>query len=331
MAGLTHTELSMLDLLRSGGGFHSSAELTEKLGVTRAAMSKAVARLRDRGYGIESKASVGYALESLPDRLYPELIQHGLETQFAGQEIVWFEKTDSTNTQAARLADKGAAEGVLVVAESQSAGRGRLGRSWVSPAGLNFYGSFVLRPSLAPVAAAQVTLLSGLCVARSIEAVSGVRPRIKWPNDVLIGDRKVSGVLTESSSELDRINWIVLGIGVNLNVEKFPAELKDIATSVRIESGNRVDRAAFARRLCMELEAHYLRFVTQGFAPFRDDWERFARMAGEEVRVGTGTETVEGRSLGLDSDGFLQVETAERRVVRIVAGDVTLIRGQNRR
>ncbi len=331
MNELTRIERSVLELLRNHPGFHSSAELTDKLQVTRAAVSKAVARLRDRGYGIESKASVGYQLDSVPDRLYPELIQHDLKTQFVGQEIVHFEKTDSTNTQASKLADASVPEGMLVVAESQTAGRGRLGRQWSSPAGKNLYGSFVLRPSLPPVAAAQITLLTGLCVARAIETTAGIKPRIKWPNDVLIGDLKVCGILTESSSELDRVNWLVIGIGVNLNIEKFPDELKKIATSVRIATGKPVDRARFARELCIQLEAHYLKFVTQGFAPFRDDWERYARMSGEEVRVGTGTETVEGRSLGLDSDGFLQVETQNGRVVRIVAGDVTLLKGQNRR
>ncbi len=331
MPELTRTELSILRLLRDGEGFHSSAEITGKLELTRAAISKAVARLRERGYGIGSRASVGYRLDQVPDRLYPELVQEGLATRFVGQEVVHFNTTGSTNSEASKLADAGAPEGVLVVAESQTAGRGRLGRSWSSPPNLNFYGSFILRPSLPPVAAAQVTLLTGLCVARTIESVTGYRPRIKWPNDVLAGDLKVCGILTESSSELDRVNWLVIGIGVNLNVEKFPDELKSIATSLRITTGKPVDRAAFARELCTQLEAHYLRFVTEGFAPFRDDWERFARMAGEVVRVGTGTETIEGRSLGLDSDGFLQVETPDGRLVRIVAGDVTLLRGQNRR
>ncbi len=331
MSELSRIERSVLDLLRSAPGIHSSAELTEKLDVTRAAVSKAVARLRDRGYGVESKASAGYRLTSLPDRLYPELVQHGLQTEFTGQEIIHFEKTDSTNTQAASLANEGAPEGLLVVAETQTAGRGRLGRSWSSPPNTNFYGSFVLRPSLPPIAAAQITLLTGLCVARSLEAVAGIRARIKWPNDVLVESRKICGILTESSSELDRVNWLVIGIGVNLNVRKFPEEIEKIATSAAIETGKPVDRASFARELCSQLESHYLRFVSGGFGPLRDDWERYARMAGEEVIVGTGSEDIEGRSLGLDSDGFLQVETPDGRIVRIVAGDVTLKKGVHRK
>ena len=316
--------------LRKASGPLSGEELARRLGCSRAAVWKRIAALRELGYGIAGRRPGGYALRTVPDRLGPtELAPH---LRGAWRQVEWHEETDSTQRVARDRARAGAPEGTVVIAERQTAGRGRLGRSWHSPGGLNLYCSIVLRPSLAPGAVPQLALVAGIAAAAAIAEEIGRRPAIKWPNDVLVDGRKVVGIITEMESELERVTHVILGIGVNLNAPRsaFPPELRRKATSLRVATGRRVDRAAFTGRLLAALEARYGRFVRGGFASMRAEWEAHSSLTGADVRVLGLEGEVAGRVLGVDTDGALRVRRRGGNVVRILAGEVTVRHGYGR-
>jgi BirA family biotin operon repressor/biotin-[acetyl-CoA-carboxylase] ligase len=312
----------ILERLRGADAPVSGEELAEMLRCSRAAVWKRVAALRARGYRIDARHAAGYVLAGTPDRVGPaELAPH---LRGGWRDVHWLARVDSTQRVARDLARSGAAEGTAVIAEEQTAGRGRLGRRWHSPAGENLYCSVVLRPPRAPAEVPQVALVAGIAVAVAVEVATGRRPAIKWPNDVLLDGRKVAGILTEMESEIDRVHHVIAGIGVNLNTRRFPRELRDKASSLLLLTGRAVDRARFAAGLLGALEARYGRYLTVGFPSVRTEWESYSSLTGTDVRVqGPGGE-VAGRVLGLDDDGALRLRGADGRVVRVVAGEVTV-------
>jgi BirA family biotin operon repressor/biotin-[acetyl-CoA-carboxylase] ligase len=302
----------------------SGEELAERLGISRAAVFKHVEALRARGYTIDAHHAQGYVLAGRPDRLdATELAPHLTGTW---RRIEWHAELDSTQRLARELALAGAEEGTAVVAETQTAGRGRLGRTWHSPPGRNLYCSVVLRPALAPEHVPQLALVAGLAVARAIEGATGLEARLKWPNDVLVGGRKTTGILTELDAELERVHFVVVGIGVNVNLpdEALPAELRGKATSLAAAAGRPIDRPAFTGRLLAELEAQYRRFLAGGLAAVRTDWEARSALQGREVTAVTPQATVRGRVIGLDDDGALRLVDDAGAVHRIVAGEVSI-------
>jgi BirA family biotin operon repressor/biotin-[acetyl-CoA-carboxylase] ligase len=306
----------------------SGERISERLGISRAAVWKHVEQLRAAGYRIDARRAGGYRLLGNPDRLLPREITRRLATERLGRRIVHWEETDSTNVQAARLAREGAPEGTLVVAERQTRGKGRLGRTWISPPHVNLYASFVLRPTVAPADAPQIGLAAAIAVARALEPLAPGQVAIKWPNDCLLDGRKVAGLLTEMSAELDRVHWVVLGIGVNLNsgTRAFSPEVRRTATSVRLATGHRVDRVAFTASLCGEIESVYDRLLVRGFSSLVDDWQAYSCLSGREVTVDCGGRRITGRVRGLDASGHLVVDGAEGEE-RIVAGDVSVVGG----
>jgi len=320
----------VLESLRSAGGRPcSGGSLAEGLGVSRAQVWKHVEALRRRGYEILGTPGGGYQLEAAPDRLYPEELQAGLATRWLAREVEWLDSTDSTNRVAGERARAGARHGYTVVAEGQTAGRGRLGRSFFSPPYLNLYTSIVLRPALSLAEAPTAILAAGVAVAETVaETVgdpSGVE--VKWPNDVLLAGRKTSGILMELAAEATRVGHLVLGIGVNLNVPRaaFPDEFRASATSLAAELGRPVARADFARRLFGTLEDVLDLHAERGFAALRPRWDRFYRMAGRPVLVSEpGGARLEGVALEAEADGALAVRRRDGTVVRVLAGDVTL-------
>lgn len=245
-----------------------------------------------------------------------------------GSRIEYVESIDSTNTEARRLAAEGAAEGSVVIAETQTKGRGRLGRTWVSPPRRNLYLSIVLRPPIAVAQAAQLTLVAGVAVA---ETASEWAPHaaIKWPNDVVIDGRKVAGILTEMDADDDRVRFVILGIGVNLNAapEDFPEELRDKATALCAAAGRPIDRTAFVDRLLSRLEDRYALFLGQGFAAIRPLWEARSCLSGRSVQIDGAGQRYAGIVSGITDDGALLLRDAAGRDIRVVAGDVTVVDG----
>ena len=227
----------ILSALRSADGYVSGQELCEKFGVSRTAVWKAINQLKQAGYEIEAVQNKGYHIVSSPDILSRTELESNRKTTWVGEEIHYFDSTDSTNTRAKRLAEDGAVHGTLVVADEQTGGRGRRGRAWESQKGVSIYMSLVLKPEIEPNHASMLTLITAMAVAGGIEKTTGLECKIKWPNDIVIHGKKVCGILTEMSTQMDYINYIVIGIGINVQNESFPEEIGEVATSLRIESG----------------------------------------------------------------------------------------------
>lgn len=322
----------ILELLRGAPGRRlSGEELSRELGVSRAQVWKHVEALRGLGYRIEGARGGGYHLVAAPDRLYPEEVARGLGTRWLARRIHHHESVDSTNTRALELARAGEPHGTVVIAEVQTAGRGRLGRSFFSPPHRSLYASVILRPELPLTEAPTLVLASAVAVAEAVAAEAGPAApvRIKWPNDVLLGGRKTSGILMELGAEAARIDHVVMGIGVNLNLRRseLPDEFRERATSLSAELGRSIDRVAFARRLFGTLEEVLDAHAAGGFEALRSRFEARSALTGRVVRVEGGPgEEVRGVALGLDRDGALLVAPPGEPPRRVLAGDVTLVR-----
>ncbi|MGD1084793.1 MAG: biotin--[acetyl-CoA-carboxylase] ligase [Verrucomicrobiota bacterium] len=314
-------------LRASPGGSVSGADLSRELGITRTAIWARIGELRELGYDIEASPHLGYRLLSAPDLLHADDLYSRLgRTRVIGRDIRVFERTTSTNDIIMRLARDGMKEGAVVFAEAQSRGRGRLGRQWVSPARKGLWFSILLRPDLPPQSATQVMVAAAAALARAMSPLIGIAPEIKWPNDILIRGRKVAGILTELSAELDHIQEIVLGVGVdvNLNAAEFPADLRKTATSLKIESGRTLDRAELAVMILRELDCDYERIGRGQFEVVAEEWREHCTTLGRDVAIRVGERVVRGRAESLDADGALLVRTEHGRLERIIGGDVTL-------
>jgi BirA family biotin operon repressor/biotin-[acetyl-CoA-carboxylase] ligase len=320
---------TILRLFRqSPQGYVSGERLSETLGVSRNAVWKQIGQLRQLGYQIEAIPSRGYQLRGTPDLLLAEELQDGLATRVVGREVRYLAETDSTNRQAYALGEGGAGEGLVVIADRQTAGKGRMGRTWASPPAVNLYLSVLLRPPLPPHAAPQLTFVSTVAVSRAIASVTGLAPTHKWPNDVLLNGCKVAGLLNEMSAESDRIRFVVLGIGVNLNMtaDQFPADLRMPATSLLLAGGHTVARAAFARELLQQLDSLYADYLNRGLPPILAEWESRCDLIGRQVEVDEGgSGLVRGQVAGVDRDGALLLTLADGATTRILAGDVKVI------
>ncbi len=307
----------------------SGAEISEQLGVSRTQIWKHVEQLRARGYVIEGAPGGGYALSALPDRLYPELLRSRLATRAIGQRVEHCDRTDSTNRIASELARGGAPHGTAVIAEEQTAGRGRLGRSFFSPPYLNLYTSIVLRLPLTTESAPSIVLSCAIAVAEAVadEVGSGHTVSVKWPNDVLLDGMKTSGILMEMHAEGARIQSIILGIGINLNVDRniFPEEFRAGATSLSSSLGRPVARLPFTCRLFERLEEVLDIHAERGFDALRSRFDRLFHMTGHAVDVQEiGAARYAGTVLGIDADGALRLQCKDGRLCRVLAGDVTL-------
>ncbi len=318
----------LLSLLRSGE-FVSGEAIAAALGITRAAVAKRVAELRRRGFAIAAAPRRGYRLDGEPDALTADVVTPKLTTAWLGRAWRHHASIGSTNDDAAAWAraNPPAPDGAVVVADAQTQGRGRLGRRWHSPPGESLYFSVVLRPPLPPHRVPPLTLAAGVAVAETLVACD-VTPSLKWPNDVLLDGKKVAGILTEMSADLDRVHHLVVGIGVNLNARVFPDEIAAIATSVALARGAGGDavpvaRADFAALLCARLENWFNQFVSDGAAPVVAAWKQHARFFGTRVRVTAGRDRIEGVAEDLEDDGALRLRLDDGRAFRVVAGEVS--------
>jgi BirA family transcriptional regulator, biotin operon repressor / biotin---[acetyl-CoA-carboxylase] ligase len=322
-------DLKILTALRSSPAGVSGAELALRLGVTRAAVWARVEALRQGGYVIEATPHRGYHLTEAPDTLHADdLLARLGTTRVIGRALQVFEQTASTNDLVERLAQDGAPEGLAVLAETQTRGRGRLGRAWSSPPRQGLWFSVLLRPGGAPQAVTRLTVMAAVAVRRAIRAVTGLAGGIKWPNDLQLNGHKFAGILTEMSAELDRVRHVVLGIGLDVNqtLEELPAELHKVATSLRIESGRKWDRAELAVAVLRELDGHYTRLLRGEFEVIADEWESACTTIGREVNIHIGDRRLSGRAESLDPDGALLVRTEYGHLERVIGGDVTVER-----
>ena len=317
------TRDELIGCLRAAGtDWISGTQLSRRLGISRAAVSKHVAVLRRGGYRIQSKPRKGYCLELAPDNLSMAEIRNGLRTRsFGRREVLYLAETDSTNTQAKTLAAAGAAEGTLVVAAVQHAGRGRRGHDWFSPPG-GLYVSLVLRPRLAPLEAPKLTLLAGVAAAEALLGVGLAGVHIKWPNDLLVGRRKIAGLLTEVSMEMDALSYAVVGLGLNVNTDRFPPELRQGATSVLLEIGKPISRAELLRRFLTRFEDLYAVAVREGFEDVLNRWRALTRMLGKQTVVRSGDTRYEGTVKDIDSNGMLVLVDAHGRTHTLFSGEV---------
>ena len=321
------TDAKILSALRAHPDGVSGAQLAEQLGISRAAIWARIEELRRLDYDIEAGPHFGYRLVSSPDALHADDLCARLgKTRVIGRDIQVFEQTTSTNDVIEKLARDGVSEGVVVFAESQTKGRGRLGRKWISPERKGLWFSVLLRPDLRPQEATQLTVASATALRRAIAAETGLKPEIKWPNDILVGGKKVAGILTELSAELDRVRHIILGIGVDVNLDagELPAELRKLATSLKMESGEKISRAELAVAILQALDEDYARIGAGKFAAVADEWEAHCATIGKNVTVLIGDRKIRGRAESLDDDGALLVRTEHGHLERIIGGDVTL-------
>jgi BirA family transcriptional regulator, biotin operon repressor / biotin---[acetyl-CoA-carboxylase] ligase len=320
-------DAQILTALRATPGGVAGAELAERASVTRATLRARIEELRTLGYGVEASPHQGYRLISVPDVLHADDLQSRLgRMRIIGRDIRVFQATTSTNDVVEKLARDGVEEGVVVFAESQSKGRGRWGRRWVSAPGKGLWFSVLLRPELPPQAATQITVAAATALARAIRDHTSLAPQIKWPNDILLHGHKSAGILTEMTAEPDRIRHAVLGIGVDVNQTgcEFPPDLRRLATSLRLEVGKPVDRAALAARLLRELDRDYARICSGRFEEVAEEWEAFCTTLGREVIVQMGDRRIQGCAEALDPDGALLVRTQHGHLERITGGDVTV-------
>jgi BirA family biotin operon repressor/biotin-[acetyl-CoA-carboxylase] ligase len=321
------TDAKILSALRANPDGVSGAQLAEQLAISRAAVWARIEELRRVGFDIEAGPHLGYRLVDEPDALLADdLISRLGDTKVIGRDIQVFEKTTSTNEVMERLARDGVPEGAVVFAESQTKGRGRLGRVWMSPTRKGLWFSVLLRPNLNPQETTQLTVISATALRRAFKTVTGLTAEIKWPNDLLLGGRKAAGILTELSAELDRVRHVILGIGVDVNQDAgdFSAELRKTATSLKLESGKAVSRAELAVEIMRELDADYARVQAGKFSQVADEWEQACVTIGKDVTVHMGERHFHGHAESLDEDGALQIRTEHGRLERVIGGDVTL-------
>lgn len=301
----------------------SGEDLAKKLSISRTAVWKHIETLKQDGYIIESSSRLGYLLKSSPDLMFPAEIQIGLKTKHFGRKINYFSKVDSTNNKAKELVFAGASEGLLVVAEEQVGGRGRLGRSWFSPSG-GIWFSLVLRPQIAPGEILKITLMAGIAGVEAIKETIGLEPRIKWPNDLLIKGKKLAGILTEMETEADRIHSVILGMGINANIawRDFPSHLKETATSMQVQLGKNVDRCRILRAILAKLETGCEQLRSGGFSSIRNSWMEHSDTLGSQVKVETVNGAIKGKAVDISSEGALILELDSGETKAVWSGDV---------
>ena len=315
----------ILRALRETDSYVSGQELCRKLGVSRTAVWKNIRSLQEDGYEIEAVTNRGYRLAGVPDTIAEEEVASRLQTERMGRQIRYFSRIDSTNQYAKRIAEEGAPDGTLIIADEQTAGKGRSGRTWVTPPAEAIAFTLLLRPKLSPDRISMVTLVMGLAVTNAVNSLYGVSAGIKWPNDVVIKGRKLCGILTEMSAEVRQVNYIVIGVGINANLTSFPEEIREIATSLKLELGRDINRAELIARVMAEFERLYAEFEAQGdLGAVMQEYNELCLNAGSKVRVLDPNGEYTGTSRGINSMGELLVETEDGQMQEVYAGEVSV-------
>lgn len=317
----------ILRLLRSADGYISGQELCNRFGVSRTAVWKAINKLKEAGYEIEAQQNKGYRLMAAPDLMTEAEIKSLMHTEWVAKEVLYFDTIDSTNTKAQELAEKGYPSGTLVVADKQESGKGRRGRSWVSPSGTGIFMTLMIKPDINPNNASMLTLVAALAVAKAITSVTGEEAMIKWPNDIVVNSKKVCGILTEMNAQFDYINHIVVGIGINVHNESFPEEISQMASSLMIEAGGkRFHRAQIIAETMSYFEQYYDTFLkTQDLSALVREYDELLVNRNKSVRVLDPKEPFDGKAMGITPKGELIVDTWESR--KLVSSGEVSVRG----
>lgn len=317
----------ILRMLREADGYISGQELCNKFGVSRTAVWKAINQLKEAGYEIEAVQNKGYILKAAPDIMNENELKSIMNTKWAGQELVYFDSIDSTNTKAKELAEEGYPNGTLVVADYQMSGKGRRGRSWESPSGTGIFMTLMLKPDINPNNASMLTLVAALAVAKAISEITGEQALIKWPNDIVINGKKICGILTEMSAQFDYINHIVIGIGINVHNKDFPEEIKETASSLMIESGGQhFRRAEIIEKIMEYFEEYYEIYLkTEDLSALVKEYNSLLVNMQKNVKVLDPKEPFEGKAMGITPRGELIVDTWESR--KLVSSGEVSVRG----
>lgn len=330
----------ILKMLKEDAGYLSGQQLCEKLGVSRTAVWKAIRQLEEEGYKIEAVRNRGYRLVHQADVITSAELKTMLHTKWVGNRIVYFDETDSTNIQARKLAEEGAPHGTLVVADAQLAGKGRRGRNWISPHGTGIWMSLILRPNIAPASASMLTLVAGMAVTEGVlgmpelkearkcyekEHTEGSFCQIKWPNDVVVGGKKICGILTEMSTEEDSIRHVVIGIGINANTEEFPQEVASTATSLKRELGFSLKRSHIISAVWEAFEREYARFlVSCDMSELKEEYNGLCANCKRQVQVLHPAGAYQAEALGIDNEGCLLVKKEDGTMEAVLSGEVSV-------
>lgn len=315
----------VLRMLKEADEYLSGQEICEKFNVSRTAVWKVIKQLEAEGYEIEAIRNKGYRLKMAGDILSRAELESTMKTEWAGRNVLYFDETDSTNTEAKKAAEAGAPHGTLAVADYQSMGKGRRGRSWTSPHGVGIWMSIMIRPNLHPSCASMLTLVAALAVADGIKKVCGLDSKIKWPNDIVVNGKKVCGILTEMSTELDCINYVVTGIGINANTGEFPEDIRDVATSLLLETGERVKRSQLIAAVMEAFEQYYGRFMeNENMSGLLEEYNSLLANRDNMVRVLAPGSEYTGTALGIDETGELLVRMESGELRRVLSGEVSV-------
>ena len=311
-------------LVRNATVLVPGPKIASEIGVSRSTVWEWIEKLREMGVAITGHPRHGYQLEKLPDILVPSLVRAELPNAEIGHKVIHYFRIDSTNSAALELSAQIAPHGTVVIAEEQTAGRGRLGRKWYSEKSSGIYTSIILRPPLAPAAAPILTLLGGVAVHHAVRAATGLSGDIRWPNDLLLNGKKVCGILTEMRAEVDRLHMVVLGIGINVNQISMPDEIREIATSLALEGGRQYSRLQILAELLRDVERYYHMFLQEGSAAIVREWSAASSYAdGRPVRVKASGCEYSGVTQGLDASGALKIRRDDGRQELLVAGEIT--------
>ncbi|KMT22038.1 biotin--[acetyl-CoA-carboxylase] ligase [Clostridium cylindrosporum] len=318
----------VLEYLKESMNYVSGEDMSRELGVSRTAIWKNIKKLKELGYNIESSSKKGYRLLESPDILTEGEIAPLLNTNYIGREIVYYEEIGSTNDEATLLAKKGAKEGLVVLSSFQTKGRGRLQRNWVSSKGEAIAMSILLRPEIPPFMAPGITQVVALSVAAGLHLSTDLKFSIKWPNDIILNGKKVCGILTEMDGEIDSLNYIIVGIGINVNQAEIPDEISHKATSLKVELSKHIERKIIVSNILNEFEKNYKVFKEDGIAPFIGELKKYSALIGKDVLISNPFKTFNGKVVDIDSEGYLVVEDEDGNLQSIVGGDIS-IRGCN--
>lgn len=308
------------------GGYVSGQKISDLLGCSRTAVWKHIEELRKEGYELEAIRKKGYKIIGKPNKITSNEIRLGLETKTLGQEIYYYDSVLSTQSIAQELASKGVPEGTIVVADEQTGGRGRMARAWYSPKETGVWMSLILRPKIPIQQTPQLTLIAAVAIVQAIEEVTGLTPHIKWPNDILINNKKAVGILTELQAEADQVHSVIIGMGINVNQkqEYFPEHLQSIATSLAIEKGQPITRAELIQKVLLQFEKYYEQYLNHGFKPIKLLWESYAISLNKMITARTLSGTIKGKAIGINDEGVLLIETEEGRIEHIYSADIEI-------